>query len=30
MRAAAHGSGDGLACKAPNGNWSIMYFGGAT
>jgi hypothetical protein len=30
MRAAAHGTGDGLACKAPNGSWSIMYFGGAT
>jgi hypothetical protein len=29
MRAAAHGTGDGLACKAPNGSWSIKYFGGA-
>jgi surface antigen len=30
MRAAAHDSGDGLACKAPNGSWSIRYFSGAT
>ena len=28
-RAATRSTGDGLACRAPDGSWSIMFFGGA-
>src|SRR5207248_6852266 len=28
-RASTRSTGDGLACRAPDGSWSIMFFGGA-